>query len=404
MIHIIQTSSFFICMSFILVFILFKTVKGFSFLTVAPLILVYFIYMLILQLTISKRVQPMLLQTENDATLNRILYELLYKSVHSNNIEELYQNILESAIESIPIANKGCILLLNEETGLLYFVATKGYDMQLLKNTFLKLEQTYLYRESKGKIIRTVVIHDPFGYDRLNLHEENIDKILEAGNDNVMTTLSTPIIYNNKLHGMINIDSRFMDAYTPSDQTTIELFALEIVNVIKLYASMEELTYISNHDQLTKTYNRNYFNELLPQKLQLAQEQKQSISLVSIDLNGLKKSNDTYGHDCGDHLLSHFSHTLQKHLPFNSTFFRYGGDEFFLLLTGTTTEKADELLEELQSNIIHLPLHYGGWEIPLSFCYGISTFPFEQSDLDSLMRQADERMYIQKRQYHSDNP
>jgi len=372
----------------------------FSELTAVILILIFVVFMILLFLFESHKIAPLLVEKESNANMNRILYHLLYKSVHANNKEELYQHILDSAIEAIPIAHKGSIMLLNEETGLLYFVAAKGYDFNILKNTFIRLEQTYLYLESKGVINRTVVIHDPFGYDRKNLRDKNIEQILDAGTENVMSTLSTPIIYNDKLHGMINIESKYVDAFTTSDQTTIELFALEIINVIKLFTSKEQLTYISNHDSLTKTYNRNYFNEIIPDQLLLAKEKKYPLTLVSIDLNNLKKSNDNFGHECGDLLLAHFTSNFQKILPINTYFFRYGGDEFFLLLPDYTKETAENLVTALSDTLKNNPLLYNQQSIELSFCYGMSMFPTEHTDIDGLMRLADERMYTQKRQYH----
>ncbi len=368
--------------------------------TAVILIPILLIFMILLLLFESHKIAPLLAEKESNANMNRILYHLLYKSVHANNKEELYQHILDSAIEAIPIAQKGSIMLLNEETGLLHFVAAKGYDFDKLKNTYIRLEQTYLYLESKGVINRTVVIHDPFGYDRKKFGEKNIEQILDAGTENVMSTLSSPIIFNNKLHGMINIESKYVNAFTSSDQTTSELFALEIINVIKLFTFKEQLTYVSNHDSLTKTYNRNYFNEIIPDQLLLAKEKHYPLTLVSIDLNNLKRSNDCYGHECGDMLLAHFTSYIQENLPKNTYFFRYGGDEFFLLLPDYTKDAAENLITSLSDILKKNSLKYNEQSIELSFCYGMSMFPTEHTDIDGLMRLADERMYQQKRQYH----
>lgn len=385
--------------SLVLLFFI-QFMPNFSEFTAIILIPIFALFMFLLLLFENHKITPLLAEKDNCANMNRILYHLLYKSVHANNKEELYQHILDSAIEAIPIAQKGSIMLLNEETGLLNFVAAKGYDLEKLRNTFIRLEQTYLYLESKGIINRTVVIHDPFGYDRKNLNEKNIEQILDAGTDNVMSTLSTPIIFNDKLHGMINIESKYVDAFTISDQTTSELFALEIMNVIKLFTFKEQLTYVSNHDSLTKTYNRNYFNEIIPDQLSLAKENNYPLILVSIDLNNLKRSNDSYGHECGDLLLAHFTSCFQKNLPQNTYFFRYGGDEFFLLLPDYTKDAAEALITALSALLREKPLQYNDSSIELSFCYGIAVFPTERTDIDGLMRLADERMYQQKRQYH----
>lgn len=385
----------------VLVFIILPNILSEFSHSTAHILMLLFVILLFLFFAITYiKLSPQLTEKEDKEKINRILYELLYKSVNASNKEELYQFILESAIEAIPLSQKGCILLFDETTNLLNFVAVKGYDFNVLKNTFLELEQTYLYRESKGKINRTVMIHDPFGYDRSNFHEKNIDTILEANAENVMSTLSTPIIFNNQLHGMINIDSKYTNVFTMSDQMTIELFALEIVNVIKLYSSLEQITYISTHDQLTNIYNRNHFNEVFPKKIADAVEHKTDLTLVSIDLNNLKKANDSFGHECGDKLLIHFAKCITSELPNNSIFFRYGGDEFFLILPTMAHTEANELIENLQVLLSNNPLTMENCSIELSFCYGIATFPSEHQEMNGLIQLADVRLYEQKRLYH----
>lgn len=386
-----------------LYFILADLLPDFSISVAISMTILYGIYNLFNILYAYKSIAPILSETQKITRLNTILYQLLSKSVSSNSVEELYQHILEGAINALPISQKGCILLLNQETNLLEFVASKGYDAEILKTTFLKLEQTYMYRESFGKVARTIIIHDVFGYDRQQGASDNLEQILVAGCEDVMSTLSTPIIYNNQLYGMINIDSSAVDAFSDSDKNIIELFAMEVVHVIKLFNTIEQISYISNHDQLTKVYNRNFFNEYIPKLLTKATNESHTVMLISIDLNDLKYANDSYGHACGDQLLSHFTNIFRLNLPKESTFFRYGGDEFFLSLYDYTFAQTEILMSEIQKHVTSDPLNYQSNSVPLSFCYGFSQYPTEANDLDSLMKIADERMYIQKRQYHLKN-
>lgn len=344
---------------------------------------------------------PLFQSAQKNADLNKILFELMQKSVHVNNRDELYQMILDSAIEAIPTAQKGCIMLLNSSTNMLQFAAAKGYELDILKKTYLRLDQTYLYRESNGKIEHTIFINDPFEYDRTNLHDKNIDKILEAGDDLIYSTLSTPVIFNETLYGMINIDSAYRDAYTKEDKRIIELFALEIINVLKLYNSIEKVNYFMNHDILTNTYNRKYFNELLERKLKEATMNNMTLSLITIDLNDLKKANDQFGHDCGDKLLVEFTYGIKKNINTKYHFARYSGDEFQLLLENSPLLNSQQLVNTITEYFNNHPLTFKGNVIPITFCYGIVTFPEDQKTFKGLINLADKRMYEQKRHFHN---
>ena len=365
-----------------------------------PLLVIMFIsYLLIIGIftTLFLKYTPLLQAAQKNANLNKILFELMQKSVHVNNRDELYQMILDSAIEAIPSAQKGSIMLLNSSSNLLQFVAANGYDLDILKNTYLRLDQTYLYRESNGKIEHTIFVNDPFAYNRDNLNDKNIDDILEAGHELVLSTLSTPVIYNETLYGMINIDSAFREAYTKEDKRIIEIFALEIVSVLKLYNSIEQVNYYMNHDILTNTYNRKYFNELLEAKVKEATLKTMSLALITIDLNGLKKTNDLYGYDCGNNLLVEFAYGIKKNITTKYHFSRYSGNDFQLLLENSTLLESQQLMTTIEEYFKNHSLTYKAKVIPITFHHGIVTFPEDQKTFKGLINLADKRMYKQKR-------
>lgn len=335
---------------------------------------------------------------ENIARLNRILYELIHTSSQLTTREALYQEILKKSIQAISNASKGCILLL-EDDNILRYQAVYGYDEIALKKTYLLLEQSFLYLESKGKIERTVVIHDPFEYDKKKIKTENMEKILEASPFKIQTTLSTPIIINNKLHGMINVDSELKNAYNKQDIEAIEIFAYEVVNVIKLYDSLEHNQYLLNRDVLTGIYNRRYFNKILSQRIRDAKIGN-SFCLISFDLNNLKKANDQFGHECGDRLLVYFADSIKQYIDPSDLFARYGGDEFLLLLNKNTIKSAEQFINEINEFFNINPLKFHGTNLYVSFSYGISVFPNEGRNIDELIKNADCKMYINKRDYH----
>lgn len=333
--------------------------------------------------------------------LNHVIYSLLQQSIYTKSSSTFYQTILESALTCIDDAIKGSIILMDAASNKLYFAASVGYDMAILKETYLELEQTYLYRESNGHIDKTVKIHNPFEYDRININVHNIRAILKAGSENIMTTLSTPIYFNEKLYGMINIDSPKTDAYDTYDIEIIELFAAEIGNVLKLFKSIEENQFHMNYDLLTGLPNRKFINEYIDMIHQEAAINQVPYSLVSIDLNNLKKTNDEFGHPIGDQLLTSFSHIFQENIPTQAKIGRYGGDEFMLVLPSMDKNATHSLMYTIVSTMNKTSIVIDKHAIRLSFCYGIATFGEDSEAINELIRESDRLMYEQKHLFHA---
>ena len=339
-----------------------------------------------------------LFRMHQKSNLHTILYNLIQRSAKETSSATLYQDILTSAVASIPTATKGCVLLLGDDNRTLHFVSVEGYDADILKNTFLQLDESYLYRESNGHITKSVVIDDPFGYDRKNITSENMDEILTAGIENIMSTISTPIIFDGRLHGMINVDSPTRFAYKQIDIDNIEIFAYEITNVLRLHESLKQNTYLTNHDILTGISNRYYFNKYY--KSLMKDHISEPFALISMDLNHLKGTNDTYGHLAGDALLKQFTRGFSENIPDVCCFSRYGGDEFLLLLPNKSHDEVIDLLLNVKKWFADHPFIYDDITMSIDFSYGIAHYPEEQNDLDTILHLADERMYEQKRYHH----
>ncbi|MDZ7762178.1 MAG: diguanylate cyclase [Desulfovermiculus sp.] len=154
----------------------------------------------------------------------------------------------------------------------------------------------------------------------------------------------------------------------------------------------EQLKYLSLHDQLTGIYNRAYLeNELY--RLNISREHP--ISIISVDLDGLKLVNDTLGHDHGDNLLQVCAKMLQESLRDSDIVARAGGDEFVILLPGTELQTGEKIVQRIQREIKNYnQLHKG--QIPLSLSIGLACAENEQHDLTEVLKQADDLMYRDK--------
>ncbi len=151
-----------------------------------------------------------------------------------------------------------------------------------------------------------------------------------------------------------------------------------------------ELRYQSTHDALTGLYNRRYFEEQLEQTIQ---QRSLPVSLVICDVDGMKQTNDTYGHLAGDELLRQAARGLRHACRERDVIARVGGDEFAVLLPFTDRLAAERVVERLREVLSQMSILDG--KVALSMSLGAASA--EQVDmLASLFRRADEAMYADK--------
>jgi len=156
----------------------------------------------------------------------------------------------------------------------------------------------------------------------------------------------------------------------------------------------EYLRYLGTHDVMTGLYNRAFFDETLHR---LESERRDPISVIIIDLNNLKITNDRYGHQVGDQLIRRTGEVLKASLDDGYIAARIGGDEFSLILPDTNEQIAYVLMERVESLVVMNNKFYR--EPELSFSLGTSTSEPGVS-LEKVISLADNAMYNNKGQYY----
>lgn len=161
-------------------------------------------------------------------------------------------------------------------------------------------------------------------------------------------------------------------------------------------AEMERMNYLALHDGLTGLPNRVAFMERLTQAIGMAKRHRKQIALLFLDLDHFKEINDTYGHSVGDQLLKDVADKISGCVRATDSVSRHGGDEFVVLLNEIEKrEDASFIAEKLLANFA-TPHMVDGHEIQLTLSIGISVYPENGIDADSLMRNSDTAMYTIK--------
>ena len=164
-----------------------------------------------------------------------------------------------------------------------------------------------------------------------------------------------------------------------------------------LREASERLDYLAHHDALTGLPNRAYFQSRLEQCLQRAKRYQRQFALLFLDLDRFKEVNDTLGHHVGDALLCRVAEILSAQIRDVDTIARLGGDEFVIILEDISEPRfimhfVDRVMDDFSR-----PLRLEGREFFVTVSVGISLYPDDGLDLETLVRRADIAMYQTKK-------
>jgi len=148
-------------------------------------------------------------------------------------------------------------------------------------------------------------------------------------------------------------------------------------------------------DPLTKTNNRTAFNDSLQREIQLAHRTSRHLSIIFFDIDHFKDVNDHYGHECGDKALASAANCIKDIVRSSDMVFRYGGEEFVILLSDTNIEGANIMAERIREKIENHTIAYGMEIIKLTASLGVSSLKGNDTP-DLLIKRADNAMYTAK--------
>ena len=173
----------------------------------------------------------------------------------------------------------------------------------------------------------------------------------------------------------------------------IERFLTDCLPALANSLRMERVRELIIKDDQTESYNRRYLDSFMSEEVERARRYGTVLSLIFLDLDNLKEINSLYGHAAGSSALRGLARRVMATIRGSDKLFRYGGDEFCVVLPETDAVGAYELAERLRQTIAARPFELeGGREASLTASLGVACFPLHGDSAASLMKSADQAM------------
>ncbi len=166
-------------------------------------------------------------------------------------------------------------------------------------------------------------------------------------------------------------------------------------DITELKILQKKLKHMAGHDLLTGLPNRSLFLEHLEQTIKEAKRNSTMFAVVFIDLDDFKEINDTYGHEAGDTVLKKLARMLTEATRANDIVARLGGDEFVGIFDVSNDEDIEIIQKKIFDNVLS-EIHCSTYQTTVHVSLGVSIYPRNGTNVDTLLRKADQAMYQQK--------
>ena len=181
-----------------------------------------------------------------------------------------------------------------------------------------------------------------------------------------------------------------------SEQLLEEVNQQLLLRMREIEKLQDELREQSLRDPLTGLYNRRYLSATLVREVARTDRENNALSIIITDIDHFKRVNDTYGHQVGDRFLIAIAELIKRNARSSDIVCRYGGEEFLLVLPGTSLEAAVRRADEMRQKCAEFSLPHNGKPLRVTMSFGIATYPTHAQEPEKVIIQADQALYASK--------
>lgn len=209
---------------------------------------------------------------------------------------------------------------------------------------------------------------------------------------------SFPVIYEDQLIGFLNLYSREKDRLSKDMVYLIQSLSGQLNTAIANFYELQKMRNLASVDGLTGLFNKKYFTESIGALIPETVSSGGSISLAMIDIDHFKQVNDRFGHPAGDQVLKDVAALISRFVRGTDLVCRYGGEEFSIIMSGTSKNVALEVAERIRTAVENT--NFPGREgepVKITVSCGVASFPRDASTAEDLIRHSDTALYTSKR-------
>src|SRR5580765_8191045 len=306
----------------------------------------------------------------------------------SLDLDSILQTIMEKMAEYFQ-PDTWSLLMVDEDKNELYFAIAVGTAAEALKNVRLKVGEGIAGWVAKNgeRLIVPDVMTDPRFAKRID----------EMTKWETRSIICVPVRSKLRVLGVIQLVNVHLEHFTDKEvfflQSLCDYAAIAIENA----RSVEKIQELTITDDCTGLYNARHLYKTLETEVYRSSRFGYEFSILFIDLDHFKSVNDTHGHLVGSKLLAEIGYLIKAQLRLIDFAFRYGGDEFVVLLPQTSKDQALNVARRLRDALrVSMFCKEEGLNLNVRASIGLATYPHDAKSPHDVIRQADEMMYLVK--------
>ncbi len=318
-----------------------------------------------------------------------VFHELGKALTSSLQLDQVLRTIMEK-INEVLRPDTWSLLLMDQEKNELYFQIATGVGAEALRDVRIKLGQGIAgWVAESGEV---VVVPDTSQDSRF------FSQVDEKTKMETRSIVAVPVRFREQCLGVIElINCIGPEGFSQRDLALLEALADYAAIAIENARHVHRIHELTIKDDCTTLYNARHMNFMLDTEIYRSNRYAFEFSLIFIDLDHFKMVNDTHGHLMGSKLLGELGEMIKDSCRVIDLAFRYGGDEFVILLPQTSKENALRVAHRLHKRIREGSwLKEAGLNVHITASIGVASYPGDSKTKADLLHLADEAMYLVK--------